>query len=230
MPRVAASLLCAAVAFAALAAPAPVYRPDPDPTRWFGLGGWKRPGRLSGHSPWGKTGTSTTVTVPAVKKKNVIYILSIRRDVEGDFRMQVRVRGDFRKGCNSAGLFLSWGKNAEPWYKNAELSVGLGAKNPGTEFLTEGRLPDNSSWTCRWEAAPSGKGDYVRLERRGGELIAAVSADGSTWVRFPDVKLPQQPRIPRNPPRTLTVGVFAKADGGTGIEAVFDEFELRPPK
>ena len=88
MHRLAALLLCSlVVAFAALAAPAPVYKPDR--TRWLGMAGWDRPAcegagcTRHGH----RLAVSDGAPVCGGERS-----FSLGRDAEGDFVLALRLK------------------------------------------------------------------------------------------------------------------------------------------
>ena len=98
MHRPAALLLCA-LAGGLAAAPAPISRPSKETGPWFD--GWDRPVDPLGDCKFARKGDRLTITVPG--KGHQLDIVQgglnaprLLREVEGDFLVQVRVRGDYR--------------------------------------------------------------------------------------------------------------------------------------
>lgn len=231
MQRLGAFLLCSGsllIVVAVTAAPAPVYKHNP--THWFGLAGWNKPKNSTRHLGCRGTSDKTTIVVPGGKKGD-FRNRSIHRDLEGDFRMKVRVVADLRPklpGDRSAGIFLGWGYD-EQWH--CELSVCLKTYAPKGQFLTRGCLRNDWSWSSRSSVEPSLKGDFLRLERRGDKFFVGVSTDGSTWTLIEDPVIPNRDRDRAlwNPPKKVKVGVWAMSDDEVAFETTFDRFELVTP-
>src|SRR4051794_38359637 len=117
MLRQAALLLCAAIAFAVSAAPAPVFKPDR--TRWLGLDGWDKPVDPAGDCRFDRDRGKLTMTVRGQERDYepngvVLYAIRLMRDVDGDFVAVVRVGGNYCPAMGrvkGAGLLMLAGEN-----------------------------------------------------------------------------------------------------------------------
>jgi regulation of enolase protein 1 (concanavalin A-like superfamily) len=225
MHRLTALLLCSLlVAFAAVAAPAPVYKGQP-PASW--VKGWNEPTDSQGGCRFDRDGGRLTLTVPPGKaryhdvregRRDAPCLL---RDVEGDFRVQVRIGGDFGRpggGPRGAGLMLLAGEDG--WL----LLRGAGRRNArepdGHRFLTYCAGPFRGAMSEGSYAVKSPhKNCRLRLERRGDRMAMHVSEDGVGWTA-------RYEQTEGGLPRRMKVGVAAQAGADGGLEAVFDEFEL----
>ena len=93
MHRLAACLLCAAVAFAAFAAPAPVHRTPRASGVW--VKGWDEPIDPKGACRFDRKGDRLTLTMPGKRARLSEDAPHLLREVVGDFVVTVRVGGGF---------------------------------------------------------------------------------------------------------------------------------------
>ncbi|HTU18363.1 MAG TPA: tetratricopeptide repeat protein [Gemmataceae bacterium] len=147
-------------------------------------------------------------------------------DVEGDFAAQARVGGDFRPATIAAnGRRLSW------------LGAGLLLWVDDNTFL---RL-ERAGWYGRkpftlyvnWEARQNGKPKnprhnypglstaetYLRLERRGKQILASYSEDGRTWRQVTPLAIEL--------PAKVKIGVLAGSSMGRVFAPTFDQFQIK---
>ena len=220
MIRLAAFLLCSLiVVIAAPAAPAPI----PKPTRAW-LDGWEKPVDLEGDCSFDRVEDKFTIALPGKNGKNRYFSTPfhgpqsapyLSREVEGDFRLEVRIRGNFNTdpGYRGAGVMLWSGKD---YWKFCRWAV-----NTSDRFWTEcshagkvrrddtydGTVPD---WTV-----------YFRLTRRGDGLLIEAREKGKEWKTLnKGYKAPGMPE-------KLNLAVFAESYKTNGtLVAVFDEFRL----
>src|SRR5262245_40272288 len=191
--------LCTLAACAALAAPIPKPRGGE-----LGKPGWDAPIDPDKDCRFTKGRGSLTIQLPAKdhdingnrKRNNAPRLL---RDFEGDFRMEVRVSGDFHASAEStspgaaaftaAGLIFMLGDVRESSIRvelgrarserEALSYVGLksfSAKATGsvTATATEGR----EDWPLKRGATEA----YLRLERSGDMFTSFSSPDGKKWT------------------------------------------------
>ena len=229
MLRLVALLLCSlVVGFVVTAAPAPVYKATPS-VSW--VTGWDKPIDDQGGCRFDRKGKTLALTVPPGKAR-YYDVRGGRRDapcllreVEGDFRVQVQVSGDFgpEEGRHrGAGLLVMAGKDG--WL----LLRGAGRRNArepaGHRFLGSCAGPFAGAMTeCSYPVESPAKKSYLRLERRGDRLAMHVSGDGAVWTSMyeqTECKLL----------KGMKVGVVATAGPDGGFTAVFDQFELTPLK
>jgi hypothetical protein len=187
-------LLCALVVTVAVAALAP--RPKSSCV-WFT--GWDEPEEGSGKCCFDRIGDRLTITVSGTTGSPGPWL---SRDVEGDFVVQVRVRGNFRpvsgKGCRHAGFCLNWSHWTGAW-----LFTGF-MNGPASEYREEGPFLDDMV--------------FLRLERRGNLLLKAWSRDGKKWTRLGNREI--------DLPEKLKVGVTVEATAPGTFKATFDQFKL----
>jgi regulation of enolase protein 1 (concanavalin A-like superfamily) len=67
------------------------------------------------------------------------------------------------------------------------------------------------------EAKPA----YLRLTRKGKEILAAVSQDGKAWRELPALEA--------NLPKKVKIGVMALQNTPSGYEAILEDFKLTKP-
>jgi RNA polymerase sigma factor (sigma-70 family) len=147
------------------------------------------------------------------------------QDVEGDFIAQVRVlsrapRGaktlvEQRQPTQSAGLLL-W-QDSRNYARLEKAGVqpegGDWRRFAGFELRKDGKAEREGD-----VLAVDGDSTWLRLERHGGKVIGAISADGVRWTSFEPMalKLPQR----------CFVGVSAGQNTTTPFEATFSDFEV----
>jgi hypothetical protein len=195
MSRLAVLLLAALVAGGLMAAPAPFRRASPVWTN-----GWNKP---EGEGRFDRDGDKLTITVSG---KGASHLL---RDVEGDFVVQVRHTGDFRR----AGLLLMDRTNIIHLDRRGSsifLTIPVDVADSG--------LPYKLDVDTKVEGPPTARPVFFRLERRGNRLWFSWSEDGR--------RRPIEAReLPNKLSRKLKLGIFAE---GTG-KPIFDKFELTRP-
>jgi regulation of enolase protein 1 (concanavalin A-like superfamily) len=147
-------------------------------------------------------------------------------DVEGDFTAQVRVSGDFQPSMDStvsgkvpvvgAGLVLLVD---EKTYARLE-QFGLYRGQQKFEDLACWELRQNGRMTFSRASPPRKlKETYLRLERRGDEMRAAVSEDGLSWTELQSIRITL--------PRKVKLGVDAISTSSLPFAPNFDQFQLK---
>jgi regulation of enolase protein 1 (concanavalin A-like superfamily) len=234
MHRPAALLLCALVAGLAatlagglLAAPAPFPRPGRGP--WYD--GWDRPVDPVGDCQFARKGGTLTITVPGKGHELDIFkgrlnAPRLLREVEGDFVVQVRVRGDYRPAdlakpgmLRQAGLVLIGSKFPLKYTQSArtgESGYRLCGELLNTSGLRGGLIDIKPGPPLR---------DVVtlRVRRRGDEVwMTAIDGDGKKWRCNEGVAY----RL--DLAKKVKVGVFAESTASGTFRATFDQFRLAP--
>lgn len=145
------------------------------------------------------------------------------RDVDGDFIAQVKVVGKVnpqgpstipvRPPFNGAGLFLA-GNNGDfvrleraAFERDGKVLTYLNyEQRDGDEHRNYGgvQLPNRDA--------------YLRVERRGDELLSSVSLDGIRWTPLPVVVLRGDQKI--------SIGLAAISTSSTPFTAEFEEFAI----
>jgi regulation of enolase protein 1 (concanavalin A-like superfamily) len=212
---------------AALAAPVPIDRP------W--MSGWDKPVDPDGDCKFIRDKDTLTIEVPGKDhdlgiERGLMNSPRLLRDVEGDFVAQVRVRGTFKPSNEStsteripfvgAGLLLMASEKTYIRLERAALVKGGEVKT-----YANWELREDGNWVLAGaeQVQPlEDKATFLRLERKGDQLLASVSHDGKEWKEMKplEVKLPAK----------LKIGVAA---GGTSMEVFaprFDQFQLRTGK
>ena len=180
-------------------------------------GNWNAPVDPDGDCQFRDEGGKLTITLPE-KKSHDLAVENRRmnaprllRDVEGDFTAQVHVTGEFAdNGIVAAGLLLM-------------------ADDKTYVRLERGRIGERAA--CYWEQRQDGKKmpdsiilfapeteGYVRLERRGGEIIGSHSTDGKAWTHLKPFDIGLPPKV--------KIGVAAIAVSKPFAPS-FDQFQLK---
>jgi hypothetical protein len=228
MLRCAAGLFCALLVVAASAAPAPLPKP------WFGMEGWDMP---LGNGRFRRAGEKVIVTVAGKGRDGApakdLSAARLLRDVEGDFAVQVRIRGDFRPApataerkarpqlglFRRAGILIADGEG----FAGVQRAGALSSPSPTYHFWCGAHI--DGKFTRRDIHPVSGppRGPtYIRVERWDNDLGVSLSGDGNTW----------EPTVlqPIKLPKKVKVGLIAEATDSGTFEAVFDQFTLTKPK
>jgi regulation of enolase protein 1 (concanavalin A-like superfamily) len=157
----------------------------------------------------------------------VVNAPRVLRDVRGDFAARVAVVGDFQPGAPPTGPrslpyhgggFLVWLDDAN--YIRVERAAVL--RNGGRigTFLNFERRRNG-----RVDAAHNGPLDpgtaHLRIERRGNQLLAWTSPDGSNWTALRPMDCPW--------PAALKVGLDAVNSSSTPLTVRFEDFSVGPP-
>jgi hypothetical protein len=221
------SLLCALVAGALLAAPAPFPRPVKP---W--VTDWGSPVDPAGDCRFDRVGDKLTITVPGKDHSldvanGRLHAPHLLREVEGDFVVQVRVGAvrlpPGRQGSRKAGLLMLLGRGFVTLQRAAVQS-----DDEWTAFFLVGAryptIPDHLLVRYRACWPPDSEPAHLRLERRGDWLTLEVSEDGKAWKRARGPFCYNGFRAPRR----LKVGVVAEATGEASFKATFDQFTLKP--
>lgn len=171
-----------------------------------------------------------TISVPGKDhdlgvERNQMTAPRVLREVEGDFIIQVRITGEFKPGepatterapFNGAGLLLM---KDEQTYLRIERAT-----------FTRGETYHYASWEMRKNGeverfANAGdhplddtKDTFLRLERRGDKIYAAVSQDRDKWHYL-------EPKIVTLPGK-VQIGVAAVNTSTRVFSPHFDEFKL----
>ena len=224
MHRLAASLLCAFVAFAALAAPAPLFKPKPLKV-W--VDGWDDPVVLIGDCRFAAHADKLTVTASAPDPKGVQKNATgqMLRPVVGDFDIEARVSIDTRYPSDATANRMLAGIRIEAVKGVALAATPLVMVQADYDRVhVWGILGVPGSWFAERGVTP-GKPVRLRLTRRGDSLAAAYSLDGVEWKTKT-----QRPGVAVKLPARLKVGVIVESLGRGSGKAVFDRFELTPLK
>jgi regulation of enolase protein 1 (concanavalin A-like superfamily) len=228
---------CTLAACAALAAPVPKPRDTV-----FYKPGWDRPVDPDKDCKFRVASRDRlTIEVPAKdhdidgnrKRDNAPRLL---RTFEGDFRMEVRVSGDFHATplatADGAGSYSAGGLVVMLGDKNeTSLRLELGRARYEGEALAYVALKSFSAKatgsvtalaTETGEGWPLKRGAteaYLRLERRGGMFHPSFSPDGKTWTRHTNLGIGK-------PPEKLKVGVIALSTSKGALKVTFEQFKL----
>jgi regulation of enolase protein 1 (concanavalin A-like superfamily) len=229
MYRVVALLLCCTLLAVAAVVAAPAPFPRPGRARpWFD--GWDKPVDPVGDCKFDRTGDSLTITIPG--KGHELDILQGRlkaprllRDIEGDFIVQVRVRGNYRQEdlvkfgmLRQAGLLL-WGSRSPLKYAQSAKAgqsgyrlcgeCGSSAVQGGVIALKAGPPLQDAVTLC--------------LTRRGSKVWMTANDDhGKTW------RCNQGDFYQLHLAKKVKVGVFVEGTVEGTFQAVFDQFKLTP--
>jgi hypothetical protein len=216
MHRLAASLLCAAVAFAAFAAPAPVYRTPRASEVW--VKGWDEPLDPTGDSRFSRKGGRLALTVRGHRPGTTDFtrVPCLLREVEGDFDLRVRVGGDFgQRGLAAddrrlAGLVVQGDGGFVRFARSA-----IGGKSLICLFIKDYHPGHHHRERLSTQGTPPA---HLHLVRRGDRL-SFRSDEGVNWGEGYE-------ESGYLLPRKVKVGVFAEATAEGTFEAVFDQFSL----
>ncbi len=152
----------------------------------------------------------------------------VLQDVTGDFVAQVKVSGDYPTSVTSAVPdFVAW--------QGAGLLLWQDAKNyirlERAQLVAEGQATSYVVFELRKDGAVvdysgtnehrlTGRATFLKLERHGDKVSAAVSPDGGKWTLLK----PLDWRGPQN----LRVGVSASQDTSTPLNVELEDFNLTP--
>ena len=146
------------------------------------------------------------------------------REVEGDFSVTVRVEGAFQPGgtstsakyvpFNGAGLFV-W-NDADNYIRLERAAILKNGKLITYAMFEEEEGGHQAGY--QGPGIPAGP-VHLRLERRGGRIVAAVGPDGEHWKTMKpyDVKWPPH----------LKVGIAVVSSSGLPMTAKFVDFNLK---
>jgi hypothetical protein len=222
----------------ALAATAALAAPIPEPKAELHKPGWEQidPDK---DCQFSKGTTGLTIKLPAKDldldvRRRRLNAPRMVRDFEGDFRMEVHVKGNFHAtreasaanavSGSSAGLYVHLGSKAA-----ASLHFVFGAvqlNGQERRFVTIKRVHEGSVATSANLRYDGGKGwplktgeAFLRLERSGVRLSGFYSADGKKWVPLGGLDHPPLPE-------KLKVGIIAFNTSKGKLEVTFDELKL----
>ncbi len=180
--------------------------------------GWGKVTDPDGDCTFEKEGDTLTLRVPAsrhdlVVERNQMNSPRALQEVTGDFRIEVKVAGlksnDRPSGYQSAGLLL--------WVSKSDY-IRLECVNPGS--LASGAFEVRAGGRVA-KLLPVGslpREPYLCLERRGGQLLAFVSADGRQWT-------PLEP-LDATLPNKVSVGIVAVSTGSQEFTIGFEKLRL----
>ena len=197
--------------------------------------GWEKPSDPSGDCKFVRDRVSLTIEVlgtdhdqcPARDRTNAPRLL---RPVEGDFVVQVRVGGvaaptskssvgDLRSFVaaglvlETEGLTILFVYGAEQRDGSVQRYVSWRVQNPqGGE-----RCICSEKWTD-WPLKGREKAAFLRLERRGNQLLFSLSADGEKWAKLDP--------LGRVLPARMKVGILACSTSKEAFKPRFDEFQF----
>jgi regulation of enolase protein 1 (concanavalin A-like superfamily) len=198
--------------------------------------GWDKPVDPMGDCRFERKGDRLSITVPGTPEHHFIFgreeplhAPRLLRRVEGDFAVEVRVRGSFGKagmsvGYRRAGLLLV-DDRCDPSVKVevalARFVHGGEEALPPVRFQTEVRYPGGGEEVEGDPEPQPVRPVHLRLERLGDTCRLSCSVDGHTWAPLHDLQL-------KGLPRKVIVGVVAEATASGTFKAVFDQFRLTP--
>ena len=233
--RVVSLLSCAAVAFALPAAPAPSYRQRLSKV-W--VEGWEKPVDTTSGCRFTPDGDELRVTFSANGQRfgddrRPLHAPRLLRHVRGDFVMEVRSRGAFRLdavGSPQAGIVLMCGEKGAVLRRGVTTALplpgpalGMGPRWHqvcGSRFDETGECyRDTIDGVTAW-----GESVHLRLERRGSRLLMMASREGTRWKTLAN----DDDYFESG--KSVSVGVFAEANGPDAFEVIFDKFQLTPLK
>ena len=147
----------------------------------------------------------------------------VMREVDGDFIAQVKAVGKLnpqgqstipvRSPFNGAGLFLA-GDNGD--FVRLERAAIERDGKVLTYLNYEQR--DGDEYRNRGGVQLPNRDAYLRVERRGDELLSSVSLDGVRWTPLPVVVVRGDQKI--------SVGLAALSTSSTPFTAEFEEFAI----
>jgi regulation of enolase protein 1 (concanavalin A-like superfamily) len=172
----------------------------------------------------------------ARKKLNAPYLVT-DLVAEGEFRMEVRVKGDFKASADTsapgapsrsaAGLFVLFDGSppagfrvefGRAWHKGAERAFfSAGHVSAGTRASLT--YYDDERW---WPLKPGAKEAYLRLDRKGNYFMPYLSADGKKWKQIGWIGHGRR--------YEFKLGVTACSTSKHPLKVTFDEFYLAPLK
>jgi regulation of enolase protein 1 (concanavalin A-like superfamily) len=155
----------------------------------------------------------------------------VLQEVRGDFVLQVKVSGDFKPGekaaegtttsFNGAGL-LVWQdeKNyvrleRNTWYVPTEGKYAC--YPPLLEYYKDGEYQQTNPEGTLDEFF-QGRSTWLRLERKGGKLVASYSHDGKEWTEVKEVPVELGDKV--------SVGVAAVNTSAETFTVGFEEFKV----
>jgi regulation of enolase protein 1 (concanavalin A-like superfamily) len=220
--------LCA-LAWLALTCAAFAAEPDPEPNSF--RSGWDSPIDPDKDCKFRLVGGGLTIEVPGKDhdlsiERKLMNSPRLLRDVEGDFVVRVRVGGGFVPSKTSttnqripfvgAGLVLMAGEKTYIRLERAAMRL-------------RGELKTFANWELRqdgkWVLAGNGavcplkeKQTWLRLERKGDQLLGSVSEDGEKWTELKPLGLKLPARV--------KVGVAAGSTSTETFSPRYDRFSL----
>jgi regulation of enolase protein 1 (concanavalin A-like superfamily) len=236
------ALGCLIAASLGLAAPVP----KPKAGKFY-KPGWDNPVDPDKDCKFTQTSSSLTIEVPGtyhdyyptLRRVNAPRLL---RPVEGDFTVEVRVKGNFHASQQSTAGRFRWPlTTAGLVVEAADKSLASLRLEFGTQRLLGKGEPIGfaGSWHADADAAtgqygnetskdlyPFGDGAkvaFLRLERRGDRFSFWLSPDGKKWTVFPPSR--EWPF-----PARAKVGLIVTSSSDGPLKVTFDQFKLTPLK
>ncbi|MHA3775065.1 hypothetical protein ACXR0O_26385 [Verrucomicrobiota bacterium sgz303538] len=163
---------------------------------------------------------------------NVYNSPRVLSKVQGDFAIQVKIDGKFgpgeestlpgRTGYNGAGLVLI--ASPESCITLARATLQRSGIEPrgyiNFEMRSEGELVRMGAVTDR--PVTSDTPIYLRLERKGNQVLGSISEDGKQWEELPAKTLPE------NWPDKAEAGLIAVSTSTAPFTPHFSEFKREP--
>jgi regulation of enolase protein 1 (concanavalin A-like superfamily) len=223
MIRFCFALLLFLAAWGAVAAPAPKQKPFET--------GWDKPIDPDGDCKFLRDKDGLTIEVPGMDHRLGIEVGRMNaprllRDVEGDFIVEVRVRGEFHPSVESAHEQFAF------------VGAGLLLMNDENTYI---RLERAANWRgdivrayANWELREEGrfvvrgnvnvkpledKDTFLRLERQGDKLLGSVSQDGKEWHALTPIEVKLLAKV--------KIGVAACTLQSKAFAPRFDCFQLK---
>jgi regulation of enolase protein 1 (concanavalin A-like superfamily) len=239
MTRAAVTLCLSLTALAALAAPVPKPKDGA-----FAQPGWDRRIDPDKGCKFTRARDTLTVEVPAKDhdldgRRSRVNAPCFVRDVAGDFRAEVRVKGDFHASEKSTatsgpsysagGLVVRLADEAQTLIRFELGAARVEGKKCAYLALKElqakswgGALTTLYDTREHWPLKAGAKQAHLRLELKGRWFTASCSADGQTWKHYSGVAVAR-------PPAKFKVGVIACNTSNGRLEVTFDRFKLTRP-
>ncbi|HEY7328841.1 MAG TPA: DUF1349 domain-containing protein [Gemmataceae bacterium] len=164
----------------------------------------------------------------------------ILREVDGDFVLTVKVRGDFKPHPPSTSVWTL------P-YLGAGILIWSDSENfirlERAAVVQDGRIHtyislDKCEYGHGRQAGSEAiaEGDcYLRLERKGSQILGAFSGDGATWKQLKSIdtvspsklNIPSYIRTDNVWPNKLRVGLAAISTSSDPFSVKFEQFDLK---
>jgi regulation of enolase protein 1 (concanavalin A-like superfamily) len=191
--------------------------------------GWGEVGDPAGDCQIRLDKKKLTIAIPGTKhdlsaELGDVTAPRVLREIEGDFIAQLKVAGNVSHAgqalvdrylpYHGAGLLLLVDGRTYVRFERAAIARpdGGGAHYANFEARKEGRRASAS--TARLPDVDT----YLRLERRGGQLIASVSEDGLRWAPLKPISVEL--------PRRVKLGVVAVNTSSDPFKAEFSEWDV----
>lgn len=212
-----------------------------DPTsQTQSIAGWGHSINPAGDCEFKVTDGKLTITVPGSAKPHDLSpemasttAPRVAQPVAGDFTIQVKIEGEFRPsgestqsgrtGYTGAGLVVFADDENFVRIERATLSLGGGRDIPYTNFeiRVNGKL-EQPGTTGDLPTEPD-KPTWLRLERKGGKMLGAMSHDGEHW----HYGKPKELHVDAWNRNNIVAGVAAISTSRQTFSPVYSEFSIK---